>query len=97
MGSLQKEEAREVVLLDDDSRAVLGLLQRASATTAAATLAAKPSAGQLPRPNFAHDLTNRPVKVRTTLCPVPSGFNNAFAFLVADHLFSLASFHKRRC
>ncbi len=54
---LQKEEDNIVTLLDDESRAVLGLLQRGSSSAVA-----PPPVLPL-RPSYQSDLTNRPAKV----------------------------------
>ena len=60
---LQKEEDNIVTLLDDESRAVLGLLQRG-----AAPAVAPPPVLPL-RPSYQSDLTNRPAKVIKPLVP----------------------------
>ncbi len=57
----QKEEENIVTLLDDESRAVLGLLHRGAA---AASASAPHNPAPLSRTKFASDLTNRPAKVR---------------------------------
>lgn len=57
----QKEEENIVTLLDDESRAVLGLLHRGAA---AASASAPHHPAPLSRTKFASDLTNRPAKVR---------------------------------
>ncbi len=70
----QEEEARTLTLLDDHSRAVLGLLQKVPAPVPVIN----PRAPQLgPLHRFASDLTNRPAKV----CP----FSPTFATSLAAH------------
>ena len=69
--AVQKEEDNIVTLLDDESRAVLGLLQRG-----AASAGVPPPVLQL-RPNYSSELTNRPAKVwliHASLAELPEHF-----------------------
>lgn len=59
--ALQKEEAKTMTLLDDDSRAVLGLLRRAVPEPQQPLQRAAASHGH--RAPLASDITNRPPKV----------------------------------
>lgn len=60
--ALQKEEDNIVTLLDDESRAVLGLLQRGASSAAA------PPPVLQSCPKYSSELSNRPAKVSQTSC-----------------------------
>ena len=68
----QKEEAKTLTLLDDESRAVLGLLQRGAAS------AAVPPPVQPLRPSYQSDMTNRPSKVFRALAEEHAFSSNHF-------------------